>query len=321
MPATVVTTGAWDETQDVCSRVFFPHRLAVLDASEVFEMSLSAVSFGAVSAGVLSYSGEVCLETGELQTAYEINVPLDGSLRTWIGSTEVCATRSLAAVYRPDASTRLHGWAGGGRLFGLKIDRAALDSTIEELIDRPVRSVAPLAPSLDLSGGAGAQWWQLAQVLMSIIDDPDGPLAAPLVSRPLVQSVLTAFLFAVDHPWRELLASPPALPRASTTREAVELLEAHPEAPWTVADLARRVGVSSRGLQAGFARRVGRSPMAYLRGARLQRVHEDLRAAAPGQVSVTDVALRWGFTHHGRFAAAYRERYGCAPSHTLAKGV
>jgi AraC-like DNA-binding protein len=29
------------------------------------------------------------------------------------------------------------------------------------------------------------------------------------------------------------------------------------------------------------------------------------------------VAMRWGFTHLGRFAGAYRDRYGVTPSQTL----
>ena len=37
----------------------------------------------------------------------------------------------------------------------------------------------------------------------------------------------------------------------------------------------------------------------------------------PATTSVTDVALRWGMTHTGRFAAAYRRKYGVAPSATL----
>jgi transcriptional regulator GlxA family with amidase domain len=33
---------------------------------------------------------------------------------------------------------------------------------------------------------------------------------------------------------------------------------------------------------------------------------------------VTAVAWRWGFTHMGRFAIAYRRRFGESPSATLA---
>ncbi|AEA26587.1 transcriptional regulator, AraC family [Pseudonocardia dioxanivorans CB1190] len=319
MPGISVTTSAPDEARDECARVYFPHRLAVMADTDRFRMSLSAVGLPTGSAGLLGYAGEVRIETGELATGYEVNVPLDGRLRTWTGHADVCASPARAAVYRPDGRATLHGWAGGGRLFGLKIERAALESTLAELIDRPVRGVVPLGPSLDLASTPGRQWWGLARSLVALVEDPDGPLAAPVVVRPLAQSVVAALLHVVEHPYRDALATRPAAPRPATVREAVDLLDAHPEVAWTVPDLAGRVGVGSRALQDGFARHVGTSPTAYLRQVRLARVHADLLAADPRRTSVTDVALRWGFTHLGRFAAAYRRRYGCAPSRTLTR--
>ena len=280
-------------------------------------MSLSAASLGPVSVGLLGYGDEVRLETGELETGYEVNIPLHGHLRTWTGHAEVCASPTTAAIYRPDGRTWLHGWSHGARLFGLKVERAALEETLAELADRPVRAVVQLAASLDLSHGAGRQWWALASTLIALADDPDCALARPMVARPLASSVIAALLYAVDHPYRDALTTRPALPRPASVREAVDLMEAEPEAPWTVHDLARRVGVTSRGLQGGFARHIGRPPMAYLRDVRLRRAHGDLRVADPARQTVADIAGRWGFTHLGRFGAAYRERYGVPPSMTL----
>jgi AraC-like DNA-binding protein len=317
VPGISIRTTERDEAQVACAQVYFPHRMTVLHDPSRFAMSLSAASLGTVSVGLLEYAGEVRLETAELETGYEINVPLSGNLRTWTGHAEVCATPTTAAIYRPDGRTRLHGWVGGGRLFGLKIERAALEEALAELADRPVRSVVPLGASLDLHRGAGRQWWALARALIALTDDPDGPLARPMVARPLAYSVITALLHAVDHPYRDALATRPALPRPASVRQAVDLLEAAPEVPWTVVDVARRVGVSTRALQEGFARHVGVPPMAYLRQVRLRRAHSDLRAADPARHGVADVAARWGFTHLGRFAAAYRQRYGRAPSDTL----
>lgn len=317
MPSISITTSDQTEARQACADVYFPHRLAVLHDARTFVMSLSAVSLGAVSAGLLGYAGEVRIETGELETGYEVNVPLDGHLRTSTGHGDVCAAPGLAAVYRPDGRTVLHGWAGGGRLFGLKFERTALEEALAELTDRPVRSTVPFGPTLDLTGGAGRQWWSLARALVDLARDPGGPLGRPVVARPLAQSVITAFLHAADHPYRDRLAGRPAAPRPAAVREAVELLETRPEQPWTVTDLARRVGVSSRGLQAGFARHLGVAPMAYLRQVRLVRAHADLQAADPARCSVADVAVRWGFVHFGRFAAVYHERYGCLPSETL----
>lgn len=320
MPGVRITTTEQDEARDACTRVYFPHRLAVLGEPERFAMSLHAVGLGPVSAGVLGYSGEVRLDTGELESGYEVNVPLDGCLRTWTGHADVCATPTVAAVYRPDGRTRLHGWAGGGRLFGLKVERAALEETLADLTDRPVRTAVALASTLDLASGPGRQWWALARALLALAEDPDGPLGRPIVARPLAQGVVGALLHAVDHPYRDALATRPAPPRPAAVREAVDLIETIPEHPWTVADLARRVGVSTRGLQDGFARHVGVPPTTYLREVRLGRAHADLRAADPARTSVAEIAVRWGFTHLGRFAAAYRDRYHRAPSRTLREG-
>lgn len=59
------------------------------------------------------------------------------------------------------------------------------------------------------------------------------------------------------------------------------------------------------------------SPMTYLQDVRLARAHAALVEAEPGEVTTTEVAYRWGFTHLGRFAAGYRKKYGVAPSQTL----
>jgi transcriptional regulator GlxA family with amidase domain len=93
----------------------------------------------------------------------------------------------------------------------------------------------------------------------------------------------------------------------------VALVEEHPERHYSVADLARHAGVSARRLQQGFREHVGMTPIEFLRATRLERAHQDL---VDGEVSVTDVALRWGFNHLGRFAEAYQERFGTLPSKT-----
>ena len=75
--------------------------------------------------------------------------------------------------------------------------------------------------------------------------------------------------------------------------------------------------MSVRSLQESFRRSLDTTPMAYLRHLRLEKVRDELMAAAPGTVSVTDVAARWGFVHLGRFAAAYRSEFAERPSDTM----
>ncbi|MHA6793663.1 AraC family transcriptional regulator [Pseudonocardia bannensis] len=317
MPGISIETRDPEEAGALCGEVYFPHRLTVLHDRRRFRMSLTAAGLGPVAIGVLGYAGEVRIETGELATSYEINVPLAGRVHTWTGSERVLACPDTAAVYRPDGCSTLQGWSGGGELVGLKIDRRAVETGLADLIDAPVRGPVALSPVLDVGRGAGRQWWTLARSLLTLIGDPDGPLARPLVARPLAQAVISGLLHAVDHPYRATLAADPPSPPPAAIRKAVDLLEGEPQTPFTVVDIARSVGLSARSLQEGFARHVGVPPMTYLRQVRLRRAHADLVAADPARCGVAEVAARWGFTHLGRFAATYRQHYGTSPSETL----
>ena len=57
--------------------------------------------------------------------------------------------------------------------------------------------------------------------------------------------------------------------------------------------------------------------MTYLRQVRLRRAHEALKEAGRDATTVRAVALGLGIVHMSRFAAAYREAFGEAPSETL----
>ncbi|MCW2492275.1 MAG: virF [Frankiales bacterium] len=60
--------------------------------------------------------------------------------------------------------------------------------------------------------------------------------------------------------------------------------------------------------------------MTYLGDLRLERAHHQLAAAEAGSATATGVATRWGFTHLGRFARAYRAMVLGSPSDTLRSG-
>ena len=86
----------------------------------------------------------------------------------------------------------------------------------------------------------------------------------------------------------------------------------------TVADIARESGVTPRALQLAFRKYFHVTPSEYLRGLRLDRARQELWAGDRDDgTTVTEVAMRWGFFHQGRFAAAYRLRFGEAPHETL----
>lgn len=95
-------------------------------------------------------------------------------------------------------------------------------------------------------------------------------------------------------------------------------MEDHAAEELTVADIAEAVGVGVRALQEGFRRDLSTSPSAYLRDVRMKRADHELRLGDPASASVTQIDLRCGFVHLGRFSVEYRRRFGRSPSQTLA---
>ena len=157
---------------------------------------------------------------------------------------------------------------------------------------------------------------QAIRMIDEASDQDGGPLAHPLASQRLEQILIQTLLFAQQHNHSAALAGPSPTAGARPVSLAVELLRRRPEHPWTIAELAEEVSVSVRSLQEGFRRSLDTTPMKYLRHLRLERVHDELRAAEPGSVSVAEVAARWGFFHPGRFAAVYRSEFAERPSDT-----
>jgi AraC family transcriptional regulator, ethanolamine operon transcriptional activator len=87
--------------------------------------------------------------------------------------------------------------------------------------------------------------------------------------------------------------------------------------PGRLTDLAADLGLTLRSVELAFQQCANMSPAAYLHRERLNRVRENLLVHEPGQITVTEIASRQGFTELGRFAGEYRRVFGELPSATL----
>jgi transcriptional regulator GlxA family with amidase domain len=134
----------------------------------------------------------------------------------------------------------------------------------------------------------------------------------PLVCEQLSGAITAAFVLAAIPDSHD---GPPQ-PRPRIVRRVLDEMHDDPCRPWTAGDMAEVAGVSIRRLQEGFREYVGASPRDCLTEIRLARVREDLLRGANG-FTVADIAMSWGLMHTGRFAAAYRRKYGESPSETL----
>jgi transcriptional regulator GlxA family with amidase domain len=107
--------------------------------------------------------------------------------------------------------------------------------------------------------------------------------------------------------------------RAALPRDVVRVMEwsrAHLDAPLRLEALARVAGVPARTLETHFMRFLGTTPLGWVRQDRLTHARRALLSGGDRR-TVSQVALRCGFTQLGRFAAQYCSRFGELPSETL----
>lgn len=205
-------------------------------------------------------------------------------------------------------------WETGLRQLMLTIDKPIVERHLRALLDAPLRDPLRFTESVSPTGGVAAAVRTMVRALETCGNA--GP--APVLAAEIEHGVLTALLLGQRHNYTDAIFSTRTLPAPRAVRRVVELVDAAPEKPWTIADLALFAGVSTRSLHAAFRRQLGTSPMSYVRRRRLEHAHDELLALDPTTgTKVIDVALRHGFTHTGRFAAAYRARFGEPPSTTL----
>lgn len=103
-----------------------------------------------------------------------------------------------------------------------------------------------------------------------------------------------------------------AAQRDPVVGDALRLLHAEPAAPWTVAALAERTGVSRSTLAKRFTELVGEPPLTYLTRWRMTLAADLLVEQA--DATVADVARTVGYSDPFGFSAAFKRVRGANPS-------
>lgn len=91
---------------------------------------------------------------------------------------------------------------------------------------------------------------------------------------------------------------------------ALRLMHESPSAPWTVASLAREVGLSRTTFAVKFSDMLKTTPMDYLTSWRMQ---EAVSMMEKGEESVSKIAGAVGYTSEAAFAKAFKREVGEAP--------
>lgn len=133
-------------------------------------------------------------------------------------------------------------------------------------------------------------------------------LIAARYGRSLAARVAGAFIHdSATDPARPQTRAGPDPRHNRITREASTLMQQALDQPLKIPDIAARINLSPRALEAQFQARLGQSPKAHYLTLRLS---EALRLVTQTDMALIDVALATGFSSAASFARAFRGAHG-----------
>lgn len=305
-----------EETREQVARVFCPHELRIAEKNKHVNARMSHAPIGEISLNRLQYGADVRIDPGCLKDFLLVQMPISGTAEITCGSVSVLSNSDQATVITPTLPVKMLWRACCDQLM-VRIPRTELERHCAHHLGHELRRPIEFQLGMDMSQGGVDDWRRLVAFLVAEVDqDHSVILDSPLVRAQLTQIVIATLLLCQPNNYRETLLRPAPPIAPYYVKRVEEYIAANADQPLTIVELAAYAGVSIRSLFAGFRNFRGTSPIAYLRSVRLQRAQEDLIAAERHE-TVTNIAVRWGFTHLGRFTAAYKRKFGELPSETL----
>jgi AraC-like DNA-binding protein len=198
----------------------------------------------------------------------------------------------------------------------LRFDACLVSGVLKAMFGPTALTKLDLTPTIDLSTHMGHSLLQVSRTIVSGLHGQQLLRFSPKAMALLTEAALRLVFENVPHRFIDKADRGPSDVTPRHIHRAIEYMRANLHRSLTMIDIAEAVGISDRYLQLGFRRFRDTTPAMYLRQIRLEAVHAEL-SRPDNRLPIHEVALKWGFTHMGRFAAQYRTTFGVSPSETV----
>lgn len=293
---------------------FAGHRVRIRGSQERFRYRQSTATTGPLAVDSLHHTMAVREDVDPIDATW-LGLVAGGRFRVAHAGEEIVATAGDVLLF-PQGVPFICEWQAMDlqvvRIPTREVVRRAADRTGIDPADFRFEAMAPISAAL------GRHCANTVRFLHSLFAGDQPPVAEPLILAAALDTAAATVLATFPNAATDRPAAGAAAVAPAAVRRAVDYIDTHAEQPLTLGDIARASGLGARALQEAFRRHRDTTPTAYLRAARLERAHRELQAAdATRGATVAAIAARWGFTHRGRFSAAYRQAYGRSPQQTL----
>lgn len=314
--ARLVATHDPDDAAQKIGEIFCPHALEPQGARRrQFFAIHNSVALDGFSLNAVRYGGDVAIDPGRLEKFYLLQMPLTGHAEIVTGEeTVTSAPNKTASLLSPTRSTRMLWWDSCAQLI-LFIDRHVLESRLSRLLERDIDEIV-FSPHVSLDRDQSRMLTSQIDYLRQILE-MGGPVS-PQTQALIRENLINTLLLGQRHSYSDHLE------RGETTnilpgaiKRARDYLEQNFDQEDVIDRMVDHAGTGLRTIQIGFRRHFDKTITDVLRDLRLEALRQAI-LDNPGNKTLCDLMLETGFSHLGRTAAAYKARFGEAPSRTMA---
>ncbi len=246
-------------------------------------------------------SREVALEAGDI-----LVLPRGDPHFFWNGKAPKPVDSDEVIHQVVERNLQVHKAGGGGEVTRIVCGYMACDSQLSKQVLECLPPILKVNIRADDSGR-----WLEQTIRRSVVEGHSkGAGADALIaklSEVLFIEMLRRYVASLPEGEKNWLGGA----RDVVVGEALALLHSRPAEPWTVDELARRVGVSRSVLADRFVEFLGEPPMAYLMRWRMQLAANALCTTSR---SVLEVAMDVGYQSEAAFNRAFRREFGLPPA-------
>ncbi len=314
----IVTTTRVDEAADTISRFLLPLRIVKVTEPRYFRLDMNGRRLGRLNIGFIQFAANTELDPGRVEDTVCVSMGCDRRHPSYVelDNERIRVSTRTAAVISHSRHVRIWRPSHSGT-FTLGMPASVLADRYEEITGNSTRVPIVFEPTADLRNGPGHPLRELTHALAMELEREGAASENTLLWSVLEDALISVVLGLPNDHSRGLAdeSRPDFAP--FVVRWAEEYMAAHAADAINLSHLIAVCGCSRSALFQAFKSSRGYTPMQFLASRRIEIARERLMQE-PGR-TVTEIALDSGFGHHGRFAKAYRSRFGESPSVTLAK--
>lgn len=289
-----------------------PHRIDVLSNKDLLDVNFKGIHLDGISLLNVYYGAKVEVKP-EQSEFYFTQTTLRGSGEVSHGN-DLCQTSAGdTVVVSPSVPYKMKLEERCNRV-AIGIDPTRLESHLSKLICSSVNENLVF----DLKVGKAQTWLSTINYVLNQVTNEPRVLESKDIQHAYADLIISNLLELHNHNYMARLNGKEDYMLCPQVKAAVDYIHGNIKNTISLAELADYCNVSARTLQRNFARHMDVTPVAYIRKAKLEAIHNELSMHNDIENgAVKKILIDYGIMDFGRFAQYYRNKYGCTPKDTL----